>query len=222
MSQLIDVRVLPHPARRASILPAFDALPTGNSLVLVSDDYPLAVLRGLLGECPNRFEWTVLASAPRFRIQISKRHTDAPREVLEYLTHDHRRLDALLDETVDFFEAGSLEAAQSVFDELVCGLDRHIRAEEDVLFPLFETNAAHTGPTAVMRDEHVQIRAAMRAIEIALAHGTERGFCDAVDLFESTMRDHNVKEEQILYPMADMMLLDDERGELVRRMQCMP
>lgn len=136
------------------------------------------------------------------------------------MTADHRRLDALLDETLDLFESGSLVDARRRFDELECGLDRHIRAEENFLFPFFETRAAH-GPTAVMRDEHVQIRAAMRGIAAALVDGTEKEFFDAVDLFESTHGDHNVKEEQILYPMADMMMLDDERGEIVRRMQSM-
>lgn len=216
--QLIDAHSLPQAVRNNSIFASFDALPVGDAFILVADQYPTDLLRRFQSERANQFEWNLLGATPRFRVRIAKRSDAAPREVMEYLSHDHRRLDALLDETVALFESKSLDGARQRFAEFMCGLDGHINAEELVLFSLFEAQA-QSGPTTVMRGEHVRIREAMRGIATSLARDDSTGFHTAVGALESVLGEHNVKEEQVLYPMADSMVTDEERAELVRRMQ---
>ena len=139
--------------------------------------------------------------------------------VTRYLSWDHDRLDGLLDEATRRVEAGDLAEARSIFTAFDGGLRRHIRLEEELLFPLFEarTGMRH-GPTAVMRTEH-------RAIETELArmaHGLEAGdssdYATGLANLYCVLGPHNVKEEQVLYPTTDDMLDALERRDFVNRL----
>ncbi len=73
-----------------------------------------------------------------------------PSTVTEYLSTDHRRLDAIVQEVQDAAHTGAHADAAAAFARFAEGLDRHIRAEEEVLFPAFEEAVgAVGGPTAV-------------------------------------------------------------------------
>jgi len=219
---LVDARTLPPPVRHPRIFETFDALSPGESFVLVNDHYPLPLLYQFQAERPDQFDWSVLEAGRQFRIEIHKRDAREPRGVGEYLTWDHRRLDALWDATKGLVRLGSFDQASERFAEFHCGLSRHIDAEEHVLFPAFERHAGHPGPVEVMRMEHVQIRKAMHEIAQTLAA------CDAAevgapsDMLETVLGAHNGKEEHVLYPMVDRVVTAAERAELVRKMQALP
>jgi len=125
----------------------------------------------------------------------------------------------------DLFAAALAKAAQGNWDDTVFEftrfrdeLERHMGSEETVLFPAFElTTGVQAGPTAVMREEHDRIRALLAQIEPALkAHDLE-----GVEGYASTllimMQQHNLKEENVLYPMFDA-IMDDRVGELLSRL----
>ena len=107
--------------------------------------------------------------------------------------------------------------------EFTCGLDRHIEAEEQVLFPDFERRTGMTsGPTVVMRAEHIEIRKWMAAAAAALDARDPAGFRDALGQLRDVLEGHNLKEEQILYPMADEAAGDlRAQDDLVRQMQAL-
>ncbi len=221
--QLVDARALPPAIRHPSIVQTFDSLAVGESFILLNDHYPLPLLYQLQAERGNGFDWSVLeASAGRFRVRIDKRDASAPRSVDEYLSWDHRRLDALWEDTRTHAASGALEQAQQRFAEFMCGLERHIDAEEKVLFPMFTARAGANGPVEVMCHEHVGIRKAMREIADALAAKDVAGFEAGAEELESILGEHNHKEEKVLYPMTDRMLGDYARAELVRKMQTIP
>src|SRR5262245_9518428 len=78
--------------------------------------------------------------------------------ITRYLSWDHDRLDGLLGEVTRHVEDGHFVQASSIFSTFDQGLRRHIRLEEELLFPLFECRTGmRNGPTAVMRNEHRQI-----------------------------------------------------------------
>ena len=78
-----------------------------------------------------------------------------------------------------------------------------------MLFPAFEdATGMRMGPTQVMRMEHEQMRAMMNAAAAALAGGDREGFLGQVDSLLITMQQHNMKEENVLYPMCDQHLAD--------------
>jgi hemerythrin-like domain-containing protein len=145
----------------------------------------------------------------------------ASNTVTAYLEADHRRLDDIAKGVAKWLRAGSVGEALRDFEGFAGGLNRHIDAEEQVLFPAFEelTGVPH-GPTAVMRAEHVEIRrrmaaavAAMRAGKAPLALGALAALVDLLSM-------HNKKEEGVLYPWADEALGTTEaRTALVRDMR---
>jgi len=225
MSQnLVDARTLSPALRHPRIFETFDALSPGEYFVLVNDHYPLPLLHELMAERRDQFEWSVLeAGEGRYRVRIERRNARDPRGVNEYLTWDHRRLDALWDATKALVRSSAFAQARERYAEFRCGLGRHIEAEERVLFPIFEAHAGKSGPTEVMRIEHVAIREAMAEIGAALAASDAGTFDIAGRELESVLGEHNGKEEHVLYPMTDRVLgHDEERADTVRRMQALP
>ncbi len=116
---------------------------------------------------------------------------------------------------------GDLEEAKAIYAVFAYGLRRHIRFEEEILFPEFETRAGFSpevGPTSVMRDEHREILHCLDRIEagigdLAASVDSSRHSLHAV------LGNHNLKEENIVYPLTDQALTAAERDALVARMQ---
>lgn len=140
--------------------------------------------------------------------------------VTGYLSWDHDRLDAILQSVRARVEAGDWEAARREYAPFYDGLDRHIRLEEGILFPLFEERTGMTGgPTAVMREEHREIRGALEAMRDAVGRADARLFQDGLAHLLTVLPDHNVKEEQVLYPTTDRILPETDRAALAARLQ---
>jgi len=98
----------------------------------------------------------------------------------------------------------------------------HHCKEEDRLFPCLERcgMSREHGPIAVMLHEHELGRAHVRAIAEALPSANE-GDAAAVDLvlreggaFIELLRSHILKENEVLFQMADGMIPDPERAVL--------
>jgi hemerythrin-like domain-containing protein len=140
--------------------------------------------------------------------------------VTAYLSWDHDRLDAILQPVRAGVQAGEWEAARRDYAPFRDGLDRHIRLEEGILFPIFEERTGMTGgPTAVMRAEHQEIRAALGVMGDALGRGDAGLFEDGLAHLLAVLPAHNVKEEQVLYPTADRILPERDRAALAARLQ---
>jgi hemerythrin superfamily protein len=89
------------------------------------------------------------------------------------------------------------------------GMLHHFAAEESVLFPLFEqTTGMYQGPTQVMRGEHAQMRLLLTAAASALAEQDVDDYAGNAETLLIMMQQHNVKEENVLYPMCDQHLAD--------------
>ena len=140
--------------------------------------------------------------------------------VLEFMGKDHDRLDKLFKRFKDLKIVDTRKAA-SLFSNFRTGLQRHIAWEEEILFPLFETKTGmrQTGPTAVMRTEHRQIKGFLERIHIKISAG-ETGGLDALekDLVE-VLSAHNEKEENVLYPWIDDSLSGIEMEDVLSRMK---
>lgn len=132
------------------------------------------------------------------------------RSVSELLGADHRRLDALLAEAKQRLSAGERSAARERFAAFRSGLERHIVAEEERLFPAFEALVGPPGmrPTAVMRGEHVSIRTLLEEIAAALEPAEGEPPVAQLAALTALLFAHNGKEERILYPAADRAAQD--------------
>ncbi len=130
-------------------------------------------------------------------------------EITEYLTEDHEHCDHLFAEAENAVDAGDWSLAVDRFAALRQDVRRHFAREEDILFPAFEARTGMVGgPTSVMRDEHEQMRNTLEAMAATVAGRDARTFLGLSETLLMLMRQHNMKEERILYPMADQAMPD--------------
>ncbi len=136
-----------------------------------------------------------------------------------FLTSDHRDCDALFAKAENAASDGGFDAARAAYAEFEAAMARHLSIEESVLFPEFEARSGMVGgPTTVMRVEHEQMRAMMAQTRQALECGELDDFLGCSETLNILIQQHNMKEEQMLYPICDRALADRAEA-LLERMQ---
>ena len=65
------------------------------------------------------------------------------------------------------------------------------------------TSTEERGPTAVMRQEHTQMRGLFEEMERALRSEEPDHYLGLSETLHIMIQQHNLKEEQVLYPMTD-------------------
>ena len=129
--------------------------------------------------------------------------------VTQFFSVDHERLDFLF-RMYRENKKNQRYKAVLLFDKFSEGLKRHIRWEEELLFPMFEkaNGLKGAGPTMVMRQEHGQIEAILEEISDGLKND------DHSEALENTLLEllllHNEKEEQVLYVQCDRALTKEQ------------
>jgi uncharacterized protein (DUF2249 family)/iron-sulfur cluster repair protein YtfE (RIC family) len=220
----LDCNRIAVPACPDVVLDAFDALPPGGRLRLICAQAPASAWEALRRERRGAFEWSPVREGPAgWEVDVERRAAPVGsfREVTEALVRDHARLDALEAAAFEARARGTLVRAREIFTDFAHGLRRHIEFEEQLLFPAFETRCrleGCEGPSAAMRAEH-------RAI-VTLLGVMEREIDDPgapIELSRAELRriqrDHDLKEERILYPALDRMLDEEEGDAMVARIQ---
>ncbi len=126
--------------------------------------------------------------------------------IKEYLTNDHRRCDELFAAMEDAANT-SLESAREMTQSFIDASEHHFQMEERVMFAEFEQKTGMTeGPTAMMRHEHMQMRNLMKQMMEALEVNNKDKFFGFSETLMILMQQHNMKEEQMLYTMAQQHL----------------
>ena len=139
--------------------------------------------------------------------------------ILDFLGSDHRACDDQFASAESAAAQRSWDSARTLFDRFQAAMEHHLSMEETVLFPAFEARTGNSmGPTQVMRMEHEQMRGLMRDMAGAAAAGDQRAFLGLSETLNMLMQQHNLKEENMLYPMSDQVLSGD-RDDLIRAMQ---
>ncbi len=136
--------------------------------------------------------------------------------ITQYLTEEHRRCDQFYADAEKAVSEGRWEEAKKLFSAFKEKTLLHFRKEEEILFPEFEARTGITmGPTQVMRFEHQQVREMLERLEEALRNRNKEEFLSVGESLMVLIQQHNMKEEQILYPMSDQHL---DREEVVERL----
>jgi uncharacterized protein (DUF2249 family)/hemerythrin-like domain-containing protein len=207
-----------------AVLDAFDGLAPGRRIRLVCAQAPVSALETLRRERCGAFEWSPVREGPvSWQVDVERRAAPvgSVREVTEALVWDHARLDALEAAAFEARARGGLVQARDVFTDFAHGLRRHIDFEERLLFPEFETRCGlegENGPTAVMRAEHRAIVSLLLVMEREIDDPRAPIELSRAEL-RQIQRDHDLKEEQILYPALDRMLDGPEGDAVVARIQ---
>ena len=126
------------------------------------------------------------------------------------MSDDHGRCDALFADAEAAAEQAQWARCQALTQDFRGAVLRHFAIEEEVIFPAFEARSGmRGGPTQVMRSEHAQMRTLLDALDAASQANDNAAFADAAETLLLLMQQHNMKEENILYPMCDQALGDD-------------
>ena len=127
--------------------------------------------------------------------------------ISELMTQHHQECDGYFASAENAVAQGKWDQAAGLFQQFENALILHLRREEDILFPAFETETGQTGgPTQMMRMEHEQMRALAQNLKSACEAGDKDGYLGNSETLLVLMQQHNMKEEQILYPMMDRAL----------------
>lgn len=139
--------------------------------------------------------------------------------ILEFLGGDHHACDELFASAEESVGQKNWGGARALFDRFHASMLHHLAMEENVLFPAFEARTGSTnGPTQVMRMEHEQMRELMQDMAHAMIKTDYEGYLGLSETLNILMQQHNMKEENVLYPMTDQVLAG-ERDNLIRSME---
>jgi len=136
-----------------------------------------------------------------------------PASAARVLEEHHQLLDELLATVRAASADKAFAAARGALDWFRVELDRHVRVEEQLMFPLFDGVMGRSeGPTGFRCAEHRQINALLDRIAASLAQDRDSGdeLAELVALFET----HNRKEEQMFYPLIHRRLADSDQAAL--------
>lgn len=129
--------------------------------------------------------------------------------ITTHMTGDHRHCDAFFSDTESAVNKNDWQAASNHWGQFHNSIEQHFAIEEEILFPAFEqATGSSGGPTSVMRIEHQQMRQLFEQISAALTAKDSEETLGLTETLMILMQQHNMKEEQILYPMSEQVLPD--------------
>jgi hemerythrin-like domain-containing protein len=132
-------------------------------------------------------------------------------DIASYLSADHKRCDDLFTQAESSVSERDWIVADDLFAQFRDALEQHFAMEESMLFPAFEQRIGHTsGPTAIMRIEHAQMRDLLADMAGAIQYRRRNDYLGHSDTLGIMLEQHNMKEKSVLYPVADDLLRDSQ------------
>ncbi|MES2300382.1 MAG: hemerythrin domain-containing protein [Pseudomonadota bacterium] len=139
--------------------------------------------------------------------------------ITAYLEGDHARCHALFETARKRVAALEWGSAADDFAAFAYAMERHLIMEERIVFPAYEKAVrTTTGPTSIMRSEHLHIRAIVQRMADSIAAGHAKEFGKHADTLRIVVLHHGEKEEGVLYPMIDR-ILGGRQGEVIAAMR---
>ncbi|MBE7417719.1 MAG: hemerythrin domain-containing protein [Ideonella sp.] len=125
--------------------------------------------------------------------------------ITTYMQHDHELIDGIAERASAAAAGGDSATLAREAAQFLQRLERHIEMEEHVLFPAFEqrTGMREAGPSVQMRAEHEQMRGILAQMRDAMKANDAPGYRSASRALFEILVPHNMKEEQMMYPMLD-------------------
>lgn len=151
-----------------------------------------------------------------------------PMTVTETLKHEHRVIELVLGaidrearkaahgEPIDpGFFAQAIDFIRNFADKC------HHGKEEGILFKAMAEKGVPVegGPIGVMLGDHEEGRRFIRAAREALDRNDLRAVADSLTRYTALLRQHIMKEDNVLYPMAERVLSEAELDDLAERFE---
>ncbi len=143
--------------------------------------------------------------------------------IKDYMTKEHRACDESFADMENAVHEENWKEAKRLFELFASDLLYHFDMEEKVMFPAFETRSAsaHCNPTPMMIMEHEQMKILVQDMRTDVDAKNKEHFFGLSETLMMTMQQHNMKEEQMMYPMVDEVM-EAENGMLLDEMKELP
>ncbi len=138
--------------------------------------------------------------------------------ITEFMKEYHHSCDRAFADSEQAVLDGKWMEAETAFDDFRTDMARHFHIEEDKLFPTLISAGGPPGPVHVMCMEHDQMKGLIEQMCSALAQRDTQEYGGLSETLLIIMQQHNLKEEQMLYPIADHFLAT-QLGELLDDMR---
>ena len=217
----IDLRGLPLEDRRAAIARVLQELRRSGSVIFTTDRDPRPAVAALRQIYQGEVECVIaIQAADLFRTTLRISHPEKRLTLAEELRSDHARLDGLFTELQHFLRVGALAEAYRHFAALEQGLNRHMAAEEELLFPAMQrmTEAVARAVPGILT-EHGDLRALLPDLADALARKDVLASETLLPQLRRSLARHHEDEERLVYPITDWALAPDEQEDLVKRLR---
>jgi hemerythrin-like domain-containing protein len=137
--------------------------------------------------------------------------------ISDYMNKDHRHCDEAFARAENRAAAGDCAGLERDGGTFLREIERHIEIEEKLLFPAFEEKTGmSSGPTQVMCMEHEQMRGMFAQMRAAIEAQDTKQYLSTAQTLHMLLQQHNMKEENMMYPMLDQALGEDARGVLAQ------
>ncbi len=141
-------------------------------------------------------------------------------QISQYLTPEHRECDNIFARAEAAAAKGDFVLTKEEFLKFADETLLHFKKEEEEFFPAFEeATGSSQGPTMVMRHEHEQVRGLLGKMAQAIESEDRDAYLSLAESMMILLQQHNMKEEQMLYAMADRLFAPNVKEELVEKMQ---
>ena len=200
----------------------FEGLGEDETATVISTDNYYSAIKEFQQQHGGRFIWAALLEGnPVYKGVLTKPASGSKltQSVYNYMAKDHTRCDDLYAKGESALLEGDNEVGGEAISGFITGMLRHFKIEEEVLFPTFEENTGMIGgPTEVMRMEHTQMKGILSQMQAAVASGDFGSIAGLGETLVILMQQHNMKEENMLYPMMEQHL-SDQLSSLIDRAQ---
>ena len=135
----------------------------------------------------------------------------------EFMTTDHRACDNQFAELENIVDQGNFDGAKLMFKEFHEHMLHHFKMEEEVMFEEFnKSEGSGCNPTSIMIMEHDQMKNLFSQMQEAVNNNDKEQFLGLSENLLFIMQQHNMKEEQMMYNLADDAL---DSNDIVEKMK---
>lgn len=139
----------------------------------------------------------------------------------DYMMNDHREVDAIFERARSAAASADWTTVERDGEMFLRRIEQHIVMEETVLFPAFDeaSGMSGAGPSQMMCSEHALMRPMFAQMRAAAQSHDMAQYLQAANSVHEILQQHNMKEEQMMYPMADQALGQQGAQSLVRELK---
>jgi hemerythrin-like domain-containing protein len=131
------------------------------------------------------------------------------------MTSDHAQLEQLFQAVLGCMRGGDPERIRAAWLELDRALERHLRAEEELILPHFAREFPESAER--LRQEHREIRMAL--VDLGVDLDLHELCSSSAEHFIAALRSHATYEDAVLYPWALRRLPEADKLSLIERLR---